>query len=396
MSDPSDLIGALRRFFAEAKDLADRVTGGDVAELIDIGCGLLEEHGFDPRAHQDAAVRAAYAYLEYKFADEDWRCVKECVAVFESADPGHVRLVLARTDRRTENMNRFLRLLQAEAKTSDWVDPTDPGSDSDEGLRRALSLLAFLHLLVEQPLTHYLTLLADVSKVPKGKRKNLDKLVRSTAPASLQDDLAAIRRLRNAAAHLDIDILDWPPAITIKGEKWDLSKLNDQIKALFKVLNMLSLATAVGSGSAQRADDDSVGEPPITAADNLSLIEYGLRLWLEWTEVKATLKDGTVHVEAHAAGPINFPDLMRASGCGNLRDDVIHMVCIVSHDIEGHASPVRVDIPVRPRRDLSEDEILALRPQFKINDEPAWADDGERLLADPRFRGLRKADEPDT
>lgn len=391
---------SIRRFFSEAKRLADDSARGDVAELIDRGITALQREGMDSREHADAAQRAGH--WDAQFKSEDWALAKECEARMRD-NPAAARVIVHESEQRVEEMNRDIFLVQSLYGGDDELTASDPVD--------ALwvhRMLGHIRLACEQTLRNYLGMfVAAGDDDPAGVYKKTQRYDIGDfchdpgVPESLKPLLHKARVLRNAGAHADFFIRDgqvWIRPDRDKDHKpWAPEKIADTYKSLLRSLGAISLGTTTGSGPyrSERALDVSAA-----AADgsDLSLIEHLLSSWMEWEEVRASLADGVITVDAKAPGPVRFGSLLMAAGQCNLCEAASKLACRVT--FAGPTAgwpPMTVEFPVRPRPenrppdDPAEDEQRAIEHGLAIKIDGKSFFDGDdyggmpALYQDDRF-----------
>lgn len=376
-------------WFREAKALADESADGDVAALLGKGAALLEEHGFDPRSHQDAAQRAVH--WSSRFGGGEWASVRECAAVFEAADPQHVAAVMQAAAPRSADMNEDLLgwLLGEQSKTLSLPGP-------EENLRPwAQRVLQFIMNLSEQPAKNYLGMLIAVADPETGhaatQRLELGRLLnharaKQAAPESVISRLDRTRPLRNSAAHIaNLSIVGG--RIELQGDKWTPEALIGELKNLLQTVGVLSLAVAIGSGRATRAalSDDGDGSVPGDGDDGLVPMEDLLACWMEWSDVKAARSGPQITVTARASGPILFYTLMQAAGFFRSYEGAATAVFDINHGMDDIGRVV-IGFPILPP-DADEQAMWDSMPRFTIDGEPIHDTYGgiARLMDDHRF-----------
>lgn len=377
------------RWFREAKALADKSAGGDVAALLDKGTALLEEHGFGPRSHQDAAQRAAH--WSSRFGGGEWASVRECAAVFEAADPRHVAAVMQAAAPRSADMNEDLLgwLLGEQSKNLSLPGP-------GENLRPwAQRVLQFIMNLSEQPAKNYLGMLIAVADPETGhaatQQLELGRLLsraraKQAAPESVISRLDRVRPLRNSAAHMaNLSIVGG--RIELQGDNWAPEALIGELENLLQTVGVLSLAVAIGSGRAARAalSDGGDGSAPGTADDSLVPMEDLLGCWMEWSDVKAARSGPQITVTARASGPILFCTLIQAVGFFRGYEGTAEAVFDIDHNMDDIGRVV-IGSPILPP-DADEQARWDSMPRLTIDGEPIHGAYGgiARLMDDHRF-----------
>ncbi len=377
----------------EAKSLADEVTDGDIAALIDKGITALEQNDLPARGHGLPAWRTGYwATL---FQPDDWAIVQECVLWLtgEGSDDDVVTAVMSEATPRAAAMNVALHRYARRTAAA-----PDNSALPEELLGEALKLTEHVRDVTEQSLRFYLGIIiasryqtgtdaaSHADAVGRYKKTQytdtLGKLLtRKQVPDALsrrRQDLLdrGLAALRNAGAHpANINATDDKVLIHASSdnaeapfEEWTLEQMRDVTDLMRRTTGALSVAVSIASCGRVL--------PPGEEGGGLSALERLLETWMEWSGVTASADgESVITVQARAPGAIRFGNLVHAAGgcpalVGHIADTLRCEVTPI--DAAAVLPQITIEMPIPGPEDVPADaddsdyERMALEKAAKI------------------------------